>query len=164
MSLIDFPLPFLKKECQRLFYAYVACFLGSAGRPQKTELPIPHPSRILTLPLISLNTIFHKSRHTKEMRNSAVTSSKYCFCLEAFPYRTNFVQTCILCPKNTLKVFVLYFKTSWTPFFPRLHFTTIYLYESNLHQNLSINNTTDYWKILSCFNIWLRITREIIEA
>lgn len=119
MSLIYFPLSFLKKECQRLFYAYVACFLGSAGRPQKRELPIPQLSRILTLLLISLNTIFHKSWHTKQMRNSAVTSSKHCFGLEAFPYRTNVVQTCcILCPKNTLKAFVFHFKTSWTPFFP----------------------------------------------
>lgn len=115
------------------------------------------------LALSSLNTTFHKSRHMKQTRNSAVTSSKYCFGLEAFPYRTNFQTCCILCLKNILKVFVFHFKTSWTPFFPWLHFATIYLYESNLHWNLNINNTTYYWKILSCFNIWLRITK-IIEA
>lgn len=112
------PLPYLKKECQSLFYAYVACFLGLAGRPQKRELPIPEPSRILNLPSLFKHH-FHKSRHTEQMRNSAVTSSKYCFGLEALPYRTNIVQTCcIICLKNILEVFVFHFKTSQIPFFP----------------------------------------------
>lgn len=112
-----------------------------------------------------LNTTFHKSRHTKQMRNSAITSSKYCLGLEALPSRTNIVQTCcILCLKNILEVFVFNFKISWMPFLSWLHFAAIYLYESNLHWSLTINNTTCYWKIVSCFNIWLRITREFIEA
>lgn len=100
---------------------------------------------------------------TWKMRNSAVTGSKYCFGLETVPYRTNFVQTCcILCLKKKLEVFVFHLKTSWIPFFPWLHFVTIYLHESNLHWTLNINNTIYYWKIVSCFNIWLRITRKFI--
>lgn len=120
MSFIDFPLLYLKKECQSLLYAYVAGFLGSAGRPQKRELPVPQSSRILTLLSLFKHHLSQKQAYETDeklciyhlpatMHLPAFT----CFGLEAFPYRTSFVQKCCtLCLKNILEVFVFHFKTS----------------------------------------------------
>lgn len=105
MSLMDFPLPYLKnvKFC---FMPMLQASWAQQGGHRRENCQFHSPAESLPCPP-SLNTTFHM----KQMRNSAVTSDKYCFGLETFPYRTNFVQTCcILCLKNILEAFVFHFQ------------------------------------------------------